>query len=140
MIIPYRLLTPTAKAPTKAHEHDAAFDIYADNTRAIELGPLARPISTGLVLLIPEGYCGVLKGRSGLAKNRSVEILGGVIDSGYTGEIQVIMRSEEMGVEIICGKRIAQLLILPVPAVEFQQVESLDATARGEKGFGSSGL
>jgi dUTP pyrophosphatase len=139
--IPYRLLTPTAKPPTRATQGSAGLDLYAD----LPAGPVpiwsqdTLKIPTGLALAIPEGYCGLLVGRSGLG-GRGLALLVGLIDSDYRGEIGVVLHMGDDDHAVIRpGDRIAQLLILPVPAVEMVEAADLPGTARGDGGFGSTG-
>jgi dUTP pyrophosphatase len=100
-------------------------------------------VPTGLAVAIPAGYAGFVLRRSGLAANHGVTVLNapGLVDSGYRGEIRVILlntdRRETFVVEP--GMRVAQLVVLPVPAVEAIEVDELPPSERGEGGFGSSG-
>lgn len=130
-----------ATMPTKAHPDDAGWDIYArdvDGTpRYINPG-MSAAISTGVSVDIPPGYYGQLATRSSMAA-RDVFVMGGVIDAGYHGDIVVILFNA--GSEFFdCGpyRKIAQLLILPVPDVQWQPVDALPDSERGEAGFGSS--
>ena len=131
--------------PTKAHPSDAAFDLYAQklaygwNCRCIG-SKESLLIETGVSMAIPDGYCGIIKSRSGLSVKNGVDIGAGVIDSGYRGEIKVLLRNQG-GSEVVIenADRIAQLMIVPVPQVEFNQVDELDEADRGDNGFGSSG-
>jgi dUTP pyrophosphatase len=99
-------------------------------------------VPTGLAVAIPDGYAGLVLPRSGHAARHGVGVVNspGLVDSGYRGEISVILvnhGSEPVSFER--GERIAQLMITPVPTVELVEVAMLDETARGEGGFGSSG-
>ena len=94
--------------------------------------------NTGIAVQIPCGYEGQVRGRSSLAM-RGYEVFLGTIDSDYTGEIRVIVRSSIYGGTIAAGTRIAQLVIAPVARCEIVQVDELSKTARGEGGFGSTG-
>jgi dUTP pyrophosphatase len=98
-------------------------------------------VPTGLFLEIPPGYVGLVWPRSGLAVRHGIDTLAGVIDSDYRGEVKVVLANH--GTEafrIAPGDRIAQLLIQRVERGHFMRVDSLDATARGEGGFGSTGF
>jgi dUTP pyrophosphatase len=138
--IPFKLLTPTAKPPTRATEGSAGLDLYADLPGLFLVKP-GEPtaIPTGLALAIPEGYCGLIVGRSGLAK-QGTSILGGLLDRDFRGDINVILQTTRRdGLLISPGDRIAQLLILPVPAVELVEAADLPPTTRGDGGFGHTG-
>lgn len=129
-------LSPSAILPTKAHESDAAFDLYLPVGWCVThcYGVTAFPL--GIALEIPDGYYGQIIERSSLAK-LGWKVLGGVIDSGYRGEITVIIEGD--GVGFSPGDRVAQLLILPVPQVKVVEVDTLSETPRGTGGFGSTG-
>jgi dUTP pyrophosphatase len=99
-------------------------------------------VPTGLAVAIPEGYAGFVQPRSGLAARHGVTIVNapGLIDSGYRGEIQVVLLNtdQEATFSAEAGERIAQLVILPVPEVALREVEELPPSERGVRGFGSS--
>jgi dUTP pyrophosphatase len=94
---------------------------------------------TGIALALPAGFVGLVADRSSMAK-KGVKTAGGVIDAGYRGEIHIVLWNIS-GTEIRLnrGERIAQLLILPIATPAVREVRELDQTARGTKGFGSSG-
>jgi dUTP pyrophosphatase len=134
------MIIKTTKRLNKAHPSDAAFDLEADEDTFV-YGYSRKLISTGVRMAIPEGYCGIIKSRSGLAVKNSIEIGAGVIDAGYRGEIKVLLCNYgEDSFYVKPGDRIAQLMIVPVPAVTLEVVEDLDETTRSDKGFGSTGL
>lgn len=98
-----------------------------------------KPIPTGIQVAIPEGYVGLIWDKSGLSL-QAVHRLAGVIDSGYRGEIRIVMANLAPDpFHIKKGMKIAQMLIQPVSEVEVQEVEALEDTDRGEDGFGSTG-
>jgi dUTP diphosphatase len=137
-----RRLRADAVLPEQAYEGDAGLDLAA--CERIELAPGERGIvPTGLAVAIPGGHAGFVLRRSGLAANHGVTVLNapGLVDSGYRGEIRVILlntdRRETFVVEP--GMRVAQLVVLPVTAVEAVEVDELPPSERGEGGFGSSG-
>lgn len=135
-----RLLTDTAQMPMKAHETDAGFDIFADETVTIKSGE-TKLVSTGIGLAIPEGYYGRLKGRSGLTSRSSLRVQEGTIDSDYRGEVFVICEANALGdMTIEQGDKFAQLIIQPLPPIKAVEVKELDSTERGEGGFGSTGI
>lgn len=108
---------------------------------AVRLLPLDRAfIHTGVHISLPEGYEAQVRGRSGLNKNNGIVVPTGTIDADYRGEIGVVVYNlSREDYTIQPGDRIAQLVISPVIQADWQQVESLDLTERGSKGFGSTG-
>ena len=142
MEVPARLLTDTARLPTRAHEDDAAFDLHADET--LSLGPGARAtVATGVALALPEGSCGLVLPRSGLAARHGVTVLNapGLIDPGYRGEVKVVLLNTDPAepFEIELGDRVAQLLVLSPGEVVLVAGSELEQTVRGAGGFGSTG-
>lgn len=122
----------------------AGIDLQANILAPIELKPLGRTlIPTGLYLSIPEGFEGQIRGRSGLALKHGVTLANGIgtIDSDYRGEIQVILinLSEEL-FTINNGDRIAQFVLSKYETIEFEEVDSLEETTRGDGGFGHTGV
>jgi dUTP pyrophosphatase len=120
---------------------DAGFDLAA--CERVELGPGERAaVPTGLAVAIPEGYAGFVQPRSGLAARNGLTIVNtpGLIDSGYRGELVVILLNTDREVPFVVEPRmrIAQLVVLPVPEVELVEVDELPASERGVRGFGSS--
>lgn len=141
--IPITALTENAVIPSYAYPGDAGMDLRA--TETVMLAPFQRAlVSTGIAIAIPEGYAGFVQPRSGLAVKRGITVLNtpGLIDSHYRGEIKVclINMDPKNGFVINEGDRIAQLVIQKVETVEWDVVDALDATERGEGGFGSSGI
>ena len=127
--------------PKYAHETDAAMDLYASSSHVI--APMERVIvKTGIKMAIPSGHVGLIWDRSGLAAKYSMHTMAGVIDSGYRGEIGVVMINlgqDTFAVEK--GMRVAQIIIQPCLNVSVTEVEHLDdKTERGEGGFGSTGV
>jgi dUTP pyrophosphatase len=137
-------LDPAAVLPTQAHEWDAGYDLYSTSAKTI-LAPGDRSgFGTGLSVHIPEGYVGYIKPRSGLAVRHGIDVLGGVIDSGYRGEVKVLLlNTGKVDADIAHGERIAQLVVQPVSRVEFHDITdegaALAESARGDGGFGSTG-
>ena len=139
-MIKVKLLSEEAKVPTKSHKSDAGWDLYASGTSQPVYPHKRRLISTDISLAIPEGYCGLIWPRSGLAVKSGIDVLAGVIDSGYRGEIKVcLFNTSDTVVHIHPGDRIAQLIIQKVEDIEFLEAESLDDTDRADGGFGSTG-
>ncbi len=136
-------LCDEAVLPTKAHRGDAGLDLSACETVTIGAGERAT-VGTGLAVAIPEDHAGLVVPRSGLAMRHGLSIVNapGVIDTGYRGEVRVILLNtdREHAFTVEPGMRIAQLLVVPARAVELVEVSELTETARGDGGFGSSGL
>jgi dUTP pyrophosphatase len=139
--LPIRRLREDAVLPERAYSGDAGLDLAACDRH--ELGPGERAVvGTGLAVAIPEGFAGFVQPRSGLAARHGISVVNapGLVDSGYRGEIRVVLlntdREEPFVVEP--GMRIAQLVVLPVPGLEAVEVEELPESERGVRGFGSS--
>lgn len=131
-------LSPNAKLPQKAHMSDAAFDLYASDYYSI--APYSQDlVATGIKIAVPVGQVGLIWDKSGLAVS-GITTLGGVIDSGYRGEVKVIIKnlSEEV-FNIIPGQKIAQILIQTIANPEIKEEKISDSTERETGGFGSSG-
>ena len=127
--------------PTKAHEADGGYDLYAPKDATV-YNTLGTIINTGVYIEIPKGYVGLIKSRSGLNIRKNI-ICEGVIDSGYTGSIVVKLRLmtdlQHEWVRINRGDRIAQLVIVPCFSEELEAVDEREDTDRGANGSGSSG-
>ena len=133
-------LDPGAIIPTKANRSDAGYDLYALNGTIIDKHT-HKLIKTGISMAIPEGYVGLIWPRSGMAYKYGLDVFAGVIDSGYRGDIGVILyNSQYNSYEINKGDRIAQILIQKVEDFDLVEVEDLDSTERNSGGFGSSGV
>jgi len=136
------LLKENATLPTRAHDGDAGLDLYA--CEAAHIGPGERwSVGTGIAVEIPDGHAGLVLPRSGLAREHGISLVNGpgLIDSGYRGEISVLLINTDPAetFRVAPGDRIAQLVISPVALAEPVEVDSLADSARGEGGFGSSG-
>lgn len=136
-----RRLRPDAVLPQQAYEGDAGIDLTA--CEAALLGPGERAvIPTGLAVEIPDGYAGFVLPRSGLAARHGISVVNspGLIDSGYRGEISVVLLNadREEAFAVVPGMRIAQLVVAPVAAVRLVEVDELATSERGVRGFGSS--
>lgn len=144
MKIEIKRLTDTAKLPTRGSEYAAGYDLYADpscGSYTISEG-CSYTVSTGIAMAIPEGYFGAIYARSGIATKQGLRPANcvGVIDSDYRGEIKVCLHNDSSCYqELPAGTRVAQIVIQPCLDIEFDEVSSLDDTARGEGGFGSTG-
>lgn len=131
----------TGTRPTRAHATDAGADLYAAETIVIPSGEQVA-IKTGTAVRLPEGAVGIIAGRSGLARDHRVRLSNGVgvIDSGYTGELTVLLTNDGRKPYIVQAEdRIAQLLVMPALFPQFWQVDNLGNTDRGANGFGSTG-
>jgi len=156
MEIKYSKLNPEGKEPFRANSSDAGYDLFSTEYATLE--PFQRKlISTGINVEIPEGFYGRVAPRSGLACKKGIDVMAGVIDSGYRGEIKVLlinfsfegynskpnafeaMFGSANRMEIKPGERIAQLIIEKCHTVEWKPMKTLEESQRGEQGFGSSG-
>jgi dUTP diphosphatase len=141
--LPFQRLDPGARLPERAHPGDAGLDLRSTVDLDIQPGERA-PVPTGLAVAIPEGHAGLVLPRSGLASRVGLTLANapGLIDAGYRGEIvcAVVNLDRESAVRIQRGDRIAQLVIVALPDVEPSFVDELPASARGEGGFGSTGV
>jgi dUTP pyrophosphatase len=138
----FRRLSEAATTPTRAHDSDAGLDLYA--AEPVRIGPGQRvSVGTGLAVAIPEGLAGLVLPRSGLALKHGIALVNspGLIDPGYRGEVRVLLLNTDATAEfrIAPGDRIAQLLLVPVAFASPEQSDSLDPSARGQAGFGSTG-
>ena len=142
MNLRYRLLTPAARPPGRAHEGDAGYDLHAAEAAALAPGERAS-VGTGIAVAIPGGYAGLVLPRSGLAARHGIALVNapGLIDSGYRGELRVLLLNTDglERFEVAEGDRIAQLLLVRAEAPELEEAEELGETVRGAGGFGSSG-
>lgn len=142
MKINFKRATSTAIAPTKGRVGDVGYDLYADIDKDIKIfSHDTKKIDTGISIEIPEGYFGAVFPRSGLSmKGLTLGNCVGVIDSNYRGSIGVLIHNNSNDVQTIGAyERIAQLIIVPYACIEFNEVEELKASNRGNNGFGSSG-
>ena len=139
----YKKLSPSAIVPTYGSAAAAGADLYAlpEGDTVIAAGE-TKLIHTGIALEIPEGYMGLIFARSGLATKRGLAPANkvGVIDADYRGEIMVALYNQS-GEEqtVAAGERVAQLVITPFLAVNFEECDELTNTERGVGGFGSTG-
>ncbi len=143
LTVPMVALDPDLDPPQRMRGGDAAADLPSRIDLTIEAGQRAL-VPTGFAVAIPLDACGLVLPRSGLALKQGVTVLNapGLIDSGYRGEINVILlNSSTESVAIERGQRIAQLLVMPVPPSTFEMVDELPPAPddRGASGFGSSG-
>jgi dUTP pyrophosphatase len=136
--LPIQKLHPEAVLPTRAHHDDAGLDLYALEDAAFLPGH-GCVVKTGVAVALPAGHVGLVCDRSSLAR-RGLKTAGGVIDAGYRGELGVVLWNiSDRPQEVKKGERVAQLLIVPIATPAVREVPSLDETARGAAGFGSTG-
>ena len=133
-------LDPTAFIPAKGSEQAAGYDLFSIEPKVIPAKHKAL-ISTGIAMMIPVGNYGRIAPRSGLAAKNFIDVGAGVIDSDYRGEVKVLLFNfSEVDFQINVGDRIAQLIIEKYTRTDIEEVSDLDDTARGEGGFGSTGV
>jgi len=127
------------KLPTKAHPSDAGYDLYS--VEDVVIKPNQRVVvKTGISMEMPTHLSGLIWPRSGLAVKQGIDVLAGVIDAGYRGEIMVcLLNTSPLDVTIDKGDRIAQLIFQEVLNITLMSSDSLNASQRGGSGFGSSG-
>lgn len=130
-------LDHNAYSPVRAHDNDAGFDLMCKEDQILEPNK-ANNIDTGVHVLIPEGYVGLLCPRSSF-NIKSIGTPIGVVDAGYTGSIRVVLEPFNV-TKVFKGNKIAQLVILPLPKIVMVEGKVIGVkTDRGDRGFGSSG-
>jgi dUTP pyrophosphatase len=143
MNIKYKVLNELAKVPTRGSEYAAGYDLYAATDEPMNiLAHTTQLVKTGLAFELPDGYFGAIFARSGLASKKGLRPANcvGVVDSDYRGEVMVALHNDtDNDVAIDANERIAQLVLIPYVNMTFEEAEELDATTRGEGGFGSTG-
>lgn len=143
MKINLKRLTETAIIPTRQHKGDAGYDLYADIQEPVTIEPhTTKFIHTGIAIEIPDGYFGAVFARSGLASKQGLRPANctGVCDSRYRGEYMVALHNDsDASKSVRSGDRIAQLVVMPYLNIEFDEVDELTSTERGDDGFGSTG-
>ncbi|HYL51379.1 MAG TPA: dUTP diphosphatase [Acidimicrobiia bacterium] len=143
MRIRIRRLDPDVKLPERHHRGDAGYDLCARTEARLAPAGGRALVPTGIAIAIPEGYAGFVQPRSGLALHHGVTCLNtpGLIDAGYRDEISVLLVNLDPRIvfDVRPGDRIAQLVVQRVHEVEWDEVDSLDDTARGTGGWGSTG-
>ncbi len=136
-----RRLREEAVVPERAYAGDAGLDLAACERVVLEPGERAV-VGTGLAVAIPDGHAGFVQPRSGLAARHGISVVNspGLVDSGYRGELRVVLLNTDRGAPFTVepGMRIAQLVVVPVPEVELVEHAELPESERGVRGFGSS--
>jgi dUTP pyrophosphatase len=139
MNIKVKLLKETAVLPTYATAGASGFDLTAAETLEIP-GHKAGLVSTGLAMEFPERYELQIRPRSGLSLKTPLKVVLGTVDSDYRGPIGVIVyNASDKPQTVLQGTRIAQGVVQAVPVANFEVVDELSETTRGEDGFGSTG-
>jgi dUTP pyrophosphatase len=142
MEVSFRRVRPEGELPVAQHPGDAGLDLRAAVDAVVDPGERAM-VPTGVAVAIPEGHAGLVLPRSGLATRHGLTLANapGLIDAGYRGELMcaVVNLDRSEPVKIARGERIAQLVIVKLPAVDPVWAEELPGSARGERGFGSTG-
>ena len=132
------MLDEGAYMPERSHAADAGYDLRTPVNVQIAARRGAT-IDTKVHVMIPKGYAGFIKSKSGLLSRNNIRV-DGVVDAGYTGTIKVMMFNDGLLDKTFrVGDKIAQLVILPIETPELEEVSSLEETERGDNGFGSSG-
>ena len=143
MRINIKKLTETAILPERGSAYAAGYDLFADIQEELTIQPHeTKMISTGLSMEIPAGYFGGIFARSGLSAKEGLRPANcvGVVDADYRGPVCVALHNDGEGERKVQPRqKIAQMVIVPFLAVEFDEVEELSETVRGEGGFGSTG-
>ena len=143
MKILVKKLRPDALLPTAGSRYAAGYDLHACIDAPVEIPPhTAAKIGTGLSIAVPEGYFGAIFARSGLATKQGLRPANcvGVCDSDYRGEYIIALYNDSDAVRTVApGDRIAQLVLLPCIAAQFEAADTLPETERSDGGFGSTG-
>jgi dUTP pyrophosphatase len=139
MQLKIKKLNSEAVLPNYSYEDDAAFDLFSTETLEIKHNDRIQ-VPTGIAMQIPVGYVGLIWDKSGLSHKHGLKTLGGVVDSGYRGEVQVgLINLSNENYKIEKGHKVAQMIIQKKETCEIVEVDELEESERGEGGFGSSG-
>lgn len=132
-------LDPDVPLPSYSYDDDAACDLCAAEEVTLAPGERAQ-VRTGIALAIPRGYVGLVWDKSGLSHRHGIKTLGGVIDSGFRGELLVgVLNVSDVPYTFERHHKVAQLLIQEKETVRIEEVDALPEAERGERGFGSAG-
>lgn len=141
--LPILRLDPDLPLPAYAREGDAGIDLLARVGTVLAPAGGRALVPTGVAIALPPGYAGFVQPRSGLSLRHGVTCLNspGLIDSGYRGELKVLLVNTDPKEEFVVtrGERIAQLVVQAVETANLIEVADLEASIRGEDGFGSTG-
>ena len=137
--VKFKKLNPNAIPFSYSREQDACMDMYALKGTIIPAGT-TKTIPTGIAVEIPQGYEGLVRGRSGLASKGITAHLG-TIDETYRGDVGMIIANHtNADFKVEAGMRLAQFTVKPVYHIQLEEVEDLSDTSRGSNGYGSSGV
>ena len=149
-VVKFRRLSEAAQMPVRATAAAAAYDLFSTQDCYLSVWKTRQMVSTGIGIQLPPNHVALVCSRSGLAHKEGIFVVNspGVIDEDYTGEIKVVLGWQDKSLyfsdgeyrHLPVGSRIAQLLILPRPQVNVQEVEDFIPTGRGDAGFGSTGV
>lgn len=139
-VLEVKKITKDAVLPKYSMPTDVGLDLVCiENTSFMPSEK--KEVKTGLMIKIPKGYVGLIRDRAGIVSKINLQTVAGTFDSGYRGELTVILANlGDVEVEIEKGMKIAQLVIVPFEKVDVKLVDDMDETERGDKGFGSTGL
>lgn len=139
MKVKIKKIHPAAVIPRYAHPGDAGLDLFT--VKSLELEPRERKsVPLGLAVEIPDGYVGLIWDKSGLSHKYGIKSFGGVVDSGYRGEIHIgVINLSDKFFSFEKGHKIGQLLIQKIERIEFEEADKLADSSRGGDGFGSTG-
>ena len=134
-------LSDNAKIPTQGTKLAAGYDLYAAEDVTIDCGT-RKLVKTNISMAITTGYYGRIAPRSGLAYKNGIDVLAGVIDSDYRGDIGVILYNTDKDIDFIVkkGDRIAQIIFEACYSINFNETDTLDNTVREDGGFGFTGV
>lgn len=143
MVIKIKKLSENAIIPTRGSEFSAGYDLYSNESYSLAPGE-RKLFKTNISIKIPNGYYGRIAPRSGLAYKNGIDVLAGVIDEDYIGNIGVILLNTSSGNQAFYhgikeNDRIAQIIFEKYHEAEFEEVENLEESSRADKGFGSTG-
>lgn len=140
MLIKFQKISDEAIMPHYAHQGDAGLDIFSAEETVVKAGE-RKNIKTGIKMELPEGFVGLVWDKSGLALKNGIKTMAGVIDSGYRGEIEIVLVNlSDQNFKIEKGQKIAQMLVQKIEQAEIEEAQELSETKRGDGGFGSTGL
>ena len=140
VVLKFKKVSKDAGIPEYILGSDVGFDLKtSENTKIFPMEQ--KVVKTGIVLEIPKGYVGLIRDRAGVAQKMNVHTVAGTFDSGFRGEVSVmVVNMNDTTIEIEKGTRIAQMILIPVVKAKILEVGKLSETERGEKSFGSSGM
>ena len=134
-----RKLDESAIIPTRATDSDAGYDLYSTNDGVVPARG-RKVVGSGIAIAIPPGHYGRVAPRSGLAVKRGIDVLAGVVDSGYRGEVGVVLQNlSDEDFPFKKGDRVAQLILEQCNTIGWVELDELEDSVRSDGGFGSTG-